>query len=142
MVDDLGRNLTAILDNESYIFLDIRKYKIEEKIFDWQKQKRITYNQFIKDYFFDFNLKSVFTLNNKICVQVNEDVSVFSLKDDSESKRLLSVLEDTFIEQSRNDCIFVSDVSSAQRKWIYNIMSSKGFNKKRLYRTKTTFSKR
>ena len=40
------------------------------------------------------------------------------------------------------DAIFIKDVSSAQRKWIYNLLGEKGFDKKRLYRLKTTFSKR
>jgi len=43
---------------------------------------------------------------------------------------------------NRKDAIFVKDVSSAQRKWLYDIMEKKGFDKKRLYRLKTTFSKR
>jgi len=38
--------------------------------------------------------------------------------------------------------MFIKDVSSAQRKWIYQTLEDKGFDKKRLYRLKTTFSKR
>ena len=51
-------------------------------------------------------------------------------------------LQDYFIDNNRSDAIFVRDVSSAQRKWIYSILGDKGFDKKRLYRLKTTFSKR
>jgi hypothetical protein len=87
-------------------------------------------------------VKSIFTLHNKICVQIDSDVSIFSLKDSEESIRFLDVLQKYFFEQGRADAIFVKDVSTAQRKWIYDILEKKGFDKKRLYRLKTTFSKR
>ena len=70
------------------------------------------------------------------------NVSLFSLKDKYESDRLLDILQDYFIENNRMEAIFIKDVSSAQRKWIYNLLGEKGFDKKRLYRLKTTFSKR
>jgi hypothetical protein len=69
-------------------------------------------------------------------------LSLFSLKDKDESERFLSVFEDYFIDNKRFDAMFVKDVSSAQRKWIYNVLVQRGFDKKRLYRLKTTFSKR
>jgi len=40
------------------------------------------------------------------------------------------------------DAFFVRDISNAQRKWIYDVLNKKGFDKQRLYRLKTTFSKR
>jgi hypothetical protein len=88
------------------------------------------------------DFKNIFTLNNKLCVQIDDDVNVFSLKDSDESNRFLDVLQDYFYSHNRKDGIFVKDVSSAQRKWLYDIMEKKGFDKKRLYRLKTTFSKR
>ena len=47
-----------------------------------------------------------------------------------------------FFNSNRFDAIFVKDISTAQRKWIYSVLTEKGFDKKRLYRLKTTFSKR
>ena len=79
------------------------------------------------------SLKSIFTLHNKICIQIDEDVSIFSLKDKNESDRLLESLQTYFIDNSRVDAIFVRDISSAQRKWIYKVLEDKGFDKKRLY---------
>jgi hypothetical protein len=67
---------------------------------------------------------------------------VFSLKDKDESDRLLGELQSYFVNNNRLDAIFVRDVSSAQRKWLYDLLVGKGFDKKRLYRLKTTFSKR
>lgn len=142
ITDDLGRNIPVNLENPDYVFLDIQRFKVEEKIFDWQAQGKITLMQFIKKYCKGKDLKSIFTLHNKICVQIDTEVSVFSLKNKMESERFLEVVEDYFRSNNRYDAIFVRDVSSAQRKWIYNTLEEKGFDKKRLYRLKTTFSKR
>jgi hypothetical protein len=140
--DDIGRNNTVNLEDPEYVFLEIKKYKIEETIFDWQTQTKITLDELVKKYCSTKELKNIFTLNNKLCIQVDSDVSMFSLKDKNESERLLYTLEDYFRQISKSDSIFVRDVSIAQRKWVYNILEQKGFDKKRLYRLKTTFSKR
>ena len=81
-------------------------------------------------------------MNNKICVQRDLDLSVFSLKDKSESVRFLECVQYYFFDNNRIDGMFVKDISTAQRKWIYDVLTEKGFDKKRLYRLKTTFSKR
>jgi hypothetical protein len=142
IVDDYGRNNPVNLENPEYVFLDIKKYKIEELIFDWQEQKKISFDDFIRIYCKSKELKNIFNLNNKICVQINDDVTVFSLKDSSESERFLDTLQSYFYQNNRIDGIFVKDISTPQRKWIYQVMENKGFDKKRLYRLKTTFSKR
>lgn len=142
LTDELGRNITVNLENPDYVFTKISKFKIEELIYDWQDRKKISLKEFINKYCKSKDLKNIFSLNNKICVQIDEDVTVFSLKDTNESHRFIDVLEEYFYQSKRSDAIFVKDVSSAQRKWIYDILNKKGFDKKRLYRLKTTFSKR
>lgn len=142
LTDDMGRNNPVNLENSEYVFLNIKKYKIEETIFDWQKQTKIKFKELINIYCSNNNLKSIFTLNNKLCIQIDEDVFLFSLKDINESDRLIEVIQGYFIQNLRTDAIFVKDVSIAQRKWLYGIMEKKGFDKRRLYRLKTTFSKR
>jgi len=142
ITDELGRNNPVNLENPNYVFLDIKKFKVEETIFDWQTQKKISVGDLIKKYCKKPELKSIFTLHNKICIQIELNVSIFSLKDGDESDRLLNTLQTYFMENNRMDALFVSDVSSAQRKWIYKLLEDKGFDKKRLYRLKTTFSKR
>jgi hypothetical protein len=141
--DNLGRNIPVNLDDSDYVFLDIETYRMEEKIYDCQKKERISFQEFIKNYCDKFKeLKSIYTLNNKICVQVDADVFIFSLKNQDESKRFLDCCSSYFYENNRSDAFFVYDVSTAQRKWIYKTLEEKGFNKKTLYRLKTTFSKR
>ena len=142
ITDDMGRNNPVNLEDPEYVFLDIKSYKLEETIFDWQTKLKITLEQLIKKYCKSKDLKNIFTLHNKLCIQINEDVSIFSLKNKEESDRLLDALQNAFLELKRADAIFVRDVSNAQRKWLYQILEDKGFDKKRLYRLKTTFSKR
>lgn len=142
ITDDYGRNNPVNLENPEYVFLNIKKYKVEELLFDWQKQTKISFMDFIKTYCKTNELKNIFTLNNKICVQIDDDINVFSLKDINESERFLDTLQKHFYENNRKDSILVKDISIAQRKWLYDMMVKKGFDKKRLYRLKTTFSKR
>jgi hypothetical protein len=142
LTDDLGRNLPVNLDNPEFVFLDIKKYKVEELLFDWQTQKKISFDELLKKYLNDKEFKSIYTLNNKLCVQIETSVSIFSLKDSDESERFLDMLQSYFMENNRMDGLFVRDISIAQRKWIYSVLEEKGFDKKRLYRLKTTFSKR
>jgi len=140
--DYLGRNIPVDINNSEFIFLNIEEYKIEELIYDWQTNKKINFGDFIKRYTKNKELKNIFVINNKICVQKDDTFNLFSLKNQDDSDRFLEVLENYFRDNNRSDAIFVRDTSSAQRKWIYQILVDKGFDKKRLYRLKTTFSKR
>ena len=45
ITDDLGRNNPVNIDDPEYVFLDIKKYRIEESLFDWQTQEKITTTQ-------------------------------------------------------------------------------------------------
>jgi hypothetical protein len=140
--DRYGRNKTVNLENPDYVFLNMVPYKVEEKLYDWQKKEKIKFDYFLNHYLKTKNLKNIFTLNNKICVQEDDSVNVFSLKDSFESDRFLDILQNYFIDNKRSDGIFVRDVSNAQRKWLYGLLKEKGFDINRLYRLKTTFSKR
>jgi len=141
-IDEVGRNNLVDLDDPDHIFLRLDQFLMEELLYDWQSQSKISFGLLIKKYFSDNNFKSVFTINNKLCIQNDENINLFSLKSKYDSLRLLEVIEDFFMSKNKSNCIFVKDVSSAQRKWLYNILENKGIDKKKLYRTKTTFSKR
>jgi hypothetical protein len=131
-----------IENNENFVIKRIENYKIEEKIYDWQLNKRITFNEFLNFYFGNNTMKSVSTLHNKLVIQEDEKFSLFSLKNIEDSNRLLNTLESYMINNEKNESILVRDVSTTQRKWIYDVLVKNGFNRKRLYRQTTTFSKR
>lgn len=139
MTDEMGRNIKVKLENDGLTMIQIVPFKIEEEVFDIQKNVRISVPQLIRRYLSRDGIKMVSTLNNKIIIQNNDDVSLFSLKSNSEANRFIDCLSHYFFKIKRGDCIFVKDVSSAQKKYLYKILSEKGIDKKILYRKFTTF---
>jgi len=139
MTDEMGRNVKVKLQDDNKTLVEIVPYNIEEKIYDVQKNKKIETEQLINDYLKGDGIKMVSSLNNKIVVQKNEKIYLFSVKNQSESDRLLDCLSKHFFKIKRSDCIFVKDYSSAQRKYLFNLLEEKGFDKKVLYRQFTTY---
>lgn len=143
LTDEVGRNISVKLENsEDYVFLNIQPYKIEERIYDWQKNERITFNELISGYCKKTTFKSISTLHNKLVIQIEDKFYLFSLKNEDDAQRLLSTIEGEFFTAGRNDAIFVRDTSTIQRKWLYDVLESNGFERKKLYRQNTTFSER
>ena len=140
--DDIGRNIKVNLEDSDLQIIKIYRYRVPEKLHDWSTNKRITYDEFFKKHFTNKELKNVFTVNNKIIVQKDEQTSVYSLKNIEESKRLLMLLQDEFVSLKRADAIFVKDMDTIQRKYLYEHLEKLGIDKKRLYRQSTTFSER
>jgi hypothetical protein len=130
--DDIGRNVRVTLEDSDLQIIKIHKYRIPEKLQDWSTNKRITYDEFFKKHFTDKELKNVFTVNNKIIVQKDEKTSVYSLKNVEESKRLLMLLQDEFVSLKRADAIFVKDMDTIQRKYLYDHLEKLGIDKKKI----------
>ena len=139
MTDEMGRNVKVKLQDDNKTLVEIVPYNVEEKIYDVQKNKKIETEQLINDYLKGDGIKMISSLNNKIVIQKNEKVYLFSVKNQSESDRLLDCLSKHFFKIKRSDCIFVKDYSSAQRKYLFNLLEEKGFDKKVLYRQFTTY---
>lgn len=139
--DSLGRQVKVDLDDPDYTLTNISQYKIEELIYDIQKQKKISLETFIKNYLPKSGLKLVSKINNKVVVQEDDDVNIFSLKSVDECSRFLSVLENHMFGKGRIDCIMVSDSSKLQKKYLYGLLEKKGISKSSLYRRFTTFSR-
>ncbi len=140
--DEMGRQVLVDLDDPDYKILKVVKYKIPEKIYDVDKKTKITMDVFIKNYLPKNSIKLISRLNNKVVLQNDDDVKLFSLKDENESKRFLDNLNEFLISQQRIDCIIVSESSKAQKKYLYDILSEKGISKQSLYRRSTTFKTR
>ena len=78
------------------------------------------------------------SLNNKIIVQEDEKIHLFTLKTESEASRFIDCLSLHFFKTKRGDCLFVKDHSSAQRKYLFDMLKSYGIDKKILYRKFTS----
>lgn len=140
--DDLGRQMKVELDDPDYKIMKISEYKIEETIYDVTTKEKITLNEFYKKHIFRKGIILISRLNNKVVLQEDDKVRLFSLKNETESKRFLDVLNQFLFDKSINNCIVVSETSKPQKKYLYSILEDLGIEKKLLYRRSTTFKPR
>lgn len=141
MTDEFGRNVKVKLENPEYNIIKISPYKYPETIFDIERDKKITMDFFMSRYMPTTTVKVMSILHNKVILQNDDEVRLFSLKSESEAERFISALSNEYFKKKRGDCIFVTDTSSPQRKYLLQFLESKGFDKKILYRKYTTHPK-
>jgi len=138
MTDEFGRSVKVKLDEDGMTLFKIQPYKKEETIYDIKEGKKITMSDLIKKYMKGDGLKMISVLNNKIVLQEDEKIHLFTLKSESESSRFIDSMSLHFFKIKRGDCLFVKDYSTAQRKYLYSLLESNGIDKKILYRKFTT----
>jgi hypothetical protein len=139
MIDEFGRSIKIKLEDDGMSILSINPYKEEDLIYDVKNKSKITSQEFIKRYLKSDGLKMISVLNNKVILQKDEEIDLFSLKNESECSRFVDSLSSYFFKIKRGDCLFIKDYSSPQRKYLYSLLESKGFDKKVLYRKFTTY---
>ena len=137
--DEIGRNIKVKFEDDNYTAIKISSYRIEESIFDISNDKKITITECVSLLKKDTTLKVISCLNNKIVYQNDEKISLFSLKSEDECLRFIDSLSSHIYSEGRKDCMFVSDTSTPQKKYLFNLLSENGYNKKVLYRKYTTF---
>jgi hypothetical protein len=140
--DRLGRQMKVELDDPEFKIIKVTNYQVEETIFDITTREKITLNEFYKKYVYRKGVILISRLNNKIVVQEDDKVNLFSLKNENESRRFLNSLNDFFVDNSIANCIVVVETSKPQKKYLYTILEDMGIEKKLLYRTSTTFKPR
>jgi len=136
--DSMGRQKRVELEDDEYTILKISNYKLADKILDLSNNKKITCEDFIKKYLPKNNITMVSSLNNKIVVQNDDRLNLFTLKTISDSWNFIDSLSKYFLTENRNDCIFVKDISTTQRKYLYELLVEKGYSKSYLQRHSTT----
>ena len=107
---------------------------MEELIYDHQTKKRISFNLFCEKYLETNNFIQLFTLNNKIIIQKDEEVSIFSLKNIDDTNRLITVIKSYMITNNKMNCLIVQDYDTIQRKQLYTLLTRKGYKKSFLYK--------
>lgn len=137
--DELGRNLVVKLEDPEWDITHITKFNLEEEIYDCKTNNRITIKYFIKKYLNKDGIKMLSKLNNKVVLQKEDETYLFSLKNEKDSKRFLECLENKFLDLKRSDVMIAYDFSLSARKYIYNLLEEKGFDKSMLYRKHTTY---
>jgi hypothetical protein len=138
-VDGIGRNVSInpkISDNLYIKKIDM--FNIEEKLYDVQENKKITFNKFVKKYLNKDKTIMLSKLNNKVVVQEDDNYSLFSLKTEDDCERFLRIVES---KVEKKNFIIVRDFTSPQRKYLYDLLVERGFDIDFLYRTSTTHPK-
>ena len=138
ITDELGRNIKVDMDDPEWTMIELSSYRVNELIQDYQMNQKISFDYFDKKYLTKDGLKMLSILNNKVVLQHDENTYLFSLKNEKDSDRFLSSLEDYFLSINRSDVLIVRNVSSPNKKYLYKILEEKGFDKKFLYRKTTT----
>lgn len=132
--DNLGRNVEAVIDNKKYRIKEIIPYWMEETVYDFQTKNRLRYHELLNIILEIQDIGQIFLLNNKLCVQVEDDIKMYGNKNLNDSNRLFELLKNDILKKERGNFIFVKDVSTEQRKKLYDLLTSKGFKKTELFR--------
>lgn len=132
--DSLGRNQEALIEDEKFRIKEIIPYWKEELIYDFQTKKRIRFHEMMEQINPIKEIAQIFTLNAKVFVQVEDDVKLFGLKNLRDTERLFEVIKEELVKKKRGNFIFIRDISTHQRKLLYTLLESKGFNRRELFR--------
>lgn len=132
--DELGRNVEAKMVDNKYRIKELIPYWDEELIYDFENKKRIHYDEMLDIFLKVEDIAQIFTLNNKLFLQVEDSVRLFGNKNIADADRLLDIVKEDLIKKKRGNFIFVKDISTHQRSQLYKMLESKGFKKTELFR--------
>jgi hypothetical protein len=132
--DSLGRNVEAKIENDKFRIKEIIPYWEEELIYDFQKKKRIRYHEMIDQILPIKDIAQIFTLNNKMFVQVENEIMMFGNKNIFDAERLFEIVKEDLLKRKIGNFIFVKDITTHQRKQLYNLLESKGYKRSELFR--------
>ncbi len=132
--DSLGRNVEAIIEDNKFRIKEIIPYWKEELVYDFQEKKRIRYHEMMKHILPITDISQIFTLNNKLFVQTENDVKLFGNKNIKDAERLFEIVREEILKKKKGNFIFVKDVTTHQRKLLYALLESKGFKRTELFR--------
>lgn len=132
--DSLGRNIEAKLEGDKYRIKEMVPYWKEELIYDFQTKKRIRYHEMMEQVNKITEIAHIFTLNKNIFIQIENDIRLFGNKNIADSERLFELVKSDILKQKRGNFLFVKDITTHQRKLLYELLESKGYKRTELFR--------
>jgi hypothetical protein len=132
--DSLGRNIEAKIEGGLYRIKEMVPYWKEELIYDFQTKKRIRYHEMVEQVSKISEIAHIFTLNKNLFVQIENDIKLFGNKNIADSERLFELLKSDLLKQKRGNFLFVKDITTHQRKLLYEMLESKGYKRSELFR--------
>ena len=139
--DPLGRNIPIKSDVNDLTIIKLDNFKLPEKIFHINSKTKIDFNNFSSKFLKGDELKMISKLNNKIVVQEQDKYNLFSLKTSNDADRFINEIQLFLVSKNKSNCLLIKDTDKTQKKYLYDILSQIGYDKKMLYRKATTHSK-
>lgn len=132
--DELGRNIVLEMNDKRFRIKEIIPYWKEELIYDFESKKRIHYYEMMETILKVDDIAQIFTLNNKLFLQVENDVKLFGNKNIFDANRLFDIIRTDLAKRKKGNFIFVKDVSTHQRSQLYEMLEAKGYKRTELFR--------
>lgn len=125
--DELGRQIKVELEDDDYEIVKVQSYNIEEAFVDYSTKNKITTQQFVKKYLKKPGIKMLSKLKNKVVLQNQDYINLFTFKTIEESDRFMDSLQEKIDVDIKSGCIFVKDYTTIHRKYLYTILTDYGF---------------
>lgn len=132
--DSIGRLVEALIDDESKRIKELMPFWVEELIYDYDNKKRIPYAEFLDILINVKEISQLFTLNNKLLIQTDDNIRMFGNKNIDDAQRLFTIAREDILHNDKGNFIYIKDLSTAQRKNLYDLLESKGYKRKELFR--------
>ena len=132
--DSLGRNVEAIIEDKKFRIKEMIPFWEEELIYDFQIKKHIRFHQLLEQFLPIQDISQIFILNNKLFLQIEENILMFGNKNITDAERLFEIVKDELLKRKRGNFIFIKDITTHQRKLLYNMLEAKGFKRTELFR--------
>jgi len=127
--DSVGRTKKVSLGDSIYNITKLLPYWKEEFIYSHESKNKISFVELMDEHIQIGDFKQVFTLNNKLIIQNEDNFKLFSLKTVSDASRLIDIIEFDVLDSGRTDCLFVRDRDTVQRKQLYTLLEGVGFDR-------------
>lgn len=132
--DELGRNLEVTLDDKKQRVKYIIPYWHEERIYDYDAKTRIRYHEMMEYILSITDIGQIFTLNNKLFVQVEDNIKMYGNKNLDDTNRLFEIVRTELTNKKRSNFLFVKDISTHQRILLYNLLEGMGYKRRELFK--------
>jgi hypothetical protein len=126
--------MAANIEDDKFRIKEIIPYWKEEYVYDFQTKKRIRYHEMLNKILPITEIAQIFLLNNKLFVQIEDDIKLYGNRNINDSERLFELIKEDLVKKRKGNFIFVKDITTYQRKLLYTLLESKGYKRKELFR--------
>jgi hypothetical protein len=135
--DELGRLQPLNIDSEKNPYQIIKEslpWWEPEKIYDAQQKKHIFFEEMLDIVSGMKDNGTIYTLNNKVIVHIDNDVWVYQNKNVNDTKRLFILLRDQIYKKGKTNFIFNNPTTVAAKKYLYDLLVDLGYKRTELLR--------